>query len=67
MRASAAEQSLLGARPDDGAFTEAARIAAGETEPTGDIHADADYRREVAGTLVRRALQTARERIESAA
>jgi CO/xanthine dehydrogenase FAD-binding subunit len=67
IRASGAEASLIGADPGDGAFVEAARLAAGETEPTGDIHADADYRREVVTTLVHRALQIAHDRIEAAA
>jgi aerobic carbon-monoxide dehydrogenase medium subunit len=67
MRAAAAEASLVGATPGDEAFAEAGRLGADETEPTGDIHADADYRRDVAGTLVRRALQTAYERIGVAA
>lgn len=62
MRASGAEASLLGVTPGEDAFAEAARMAAEETEPTGDIHADADYRREVAGTLVHRGLRTAFER-----
>lgn len=67
MRASATEAGLMGATPCEEAFTEAASLAADETEPTGDIHADADYRREVAGTLVRRALQTAYRRVVVAA
>jgi CO/xanthine dehydrogenase FAD-binding subunit len=43
-------------------FRQAKHLAAEETDPTGDIHADADYRREVAGTLTFRALKLASER-----
>jgi CO/xanthine dehydrogenase FAD-binding subunit len=64
IRATEAEDVLLGHRPEPGTLAEAARLAAGATEPTGDVHADADYRREVAGVLTRRALQTALERID---
>lgn len=64
MRASAAETSLIGIRPGSEAFAEAARLAMDETDPPGDIHADAGYRREVAGTLVRTGLQSAYDRVE---
>lgn len=67
MRAASAEARLNGTEPDDDAFAEAARLAGEETEPTGDIHADAGYRRDVAGTLVRRGLQIAFERAGAAA
>jgi CO/xanthine dehydrogenase FAD-binding subunit len=59
VRASRAEAGLRGRQPDPVALAEAATLAAGETDPTGDIHADADYRREVAGVLTRRALEIA--------
>jgi CO/xanthine dehydrogenase FAD-binding subunit len=64
MRATSAERSLVGALPDSRAFAEAARIAMEESEPSGDVHADAEYRREVVGTLVRQGLQRAYERVE---
>jgi CO/xanthine dehydrogenase FAD-binding subunit len=64
MRATSAERSLVGALPDSHAFAEAARIAMEESEPSGDVHADAEYRREVVGTLVRQGLQRAYERVE---
>lgn len=63
LRAVAAEESLLGQLPGRELFHRAGAIAANETEPSGDVHADAEYRREVAGTLTFRALQTAWERI----
>jgi CO/xanthine dehydrogenase FAD-binding subunit len=62
LRAARAEAAVNGEHPHPALFQEAGRIAAGETEPTGDIHADAAYRREVAGTLVTRALVLAAER-----
>jgi carbon-monoxide dehydrogenase medium subunit len=43
----------------DGLFKQAAELASRATEPSSDVHADARYRREVAGTLTYRALQTA--------
>jgi CO/xanthine dehydrogenase FAD-binding subunit len=63
IRATEAEAAMIGNRPTPDAVTEAARGAAAATEPTGDVHADAEYRREVAGTLTRRALQTAIDRV----
>lgn len=62
MRAIRAEESLQGRRPGDEIFRAAGDIASGEADPSGDIHADAAYRREVAGTLTARALTAAAER-----
>jgi carbon-monoxide dehydrogenase medium subunit len=59
VRATAAEQVLRGSRPSDDVLADAAGAVDGEIEPNGDIHASADYRRHVAGVLVRRALGTA--------
>lgn len=48
------------ARLADGAsFDDVARAAAEEIDPTSDLHASADYRRTLAETLVRRALEQA--------
>ena len=63
MRATRAEQSLVGERAGPDLFRAAGQIASAESNPSGDIHADADYRREVAGTLTARALTTALERV----
>jgi carbon-monoxide dehydrogenase medium subunit len=60
VRASAAEQALLGA----GAGADLAAVAAEASaalSPSDDIHASGNYRRRVAGVLVRRALTTAIE------
>jgi carbon-monoxide dehydrogenase medium subunit len=40
----------------------AAETAAAEADPPGDIHASADYRRQLIRVLVRRALETAFQR-----
>lgn len=63
MRAGEAETSLLGRKASVEAFREAGRIAAGETQPTDDVHADAAYRRDVAAVLVERGLTRAFERV----
>src|SRR6185503_13053984 len=47
VRATGAEAAVL---------AEAAQAAAAGIDPSGDAHASADYRKEVAGVLVRRAL-----------
>jgi CO/xanthine dehydrogenase FAD-binding subunit len=62
MRAGNAENFLRGQHARLELFREAGRIAADESDPSGDVHADADYRREVAGTLTFRALTRAFER-----
>jgi CO/xanthine dehydrogenase FAD-binding subunit len=63
VRARAAESSLLGRAAGDEAFAEAARTAAEEIQPSGDIQGSAGYRRKVAAVLVRRALLAARNRV----
>jgi len=62
VRASGAEAALRGRIPDEEAVAEAAEAVAGEIEPTGDIHASADYRRHLATVLTRRAVTAAVER-----
>jgi carbon-monoxide dehydrogenase medium subunit len=60
VRASVAEQALIAG----GAATDLAAVAeeaAAGLSPSDDIHASGDYRRRVAGVLVRRALTTAIE------
>ena len=59
---SAAENVLIGRPPDDTAFAETADAGAGDLQPGSDIHATAEYRREVGGVLIRRVLTEARER-----
>ena len=56
---------LVGTRLDDAVVKDAAHAAAIETEPGGDLHASAEYRRHLAGVLAARALREARERARS--
>ncbi len=60
LRATAAEAALRGQGPDG--FPAAADAAAAGLEPASDVHASADYRREVARALVQRALALAWKR-----
>lgn len=62
LRLPSGEQVLVGQAPGDDIFAEAARAAMNDLEPGSDIHASADYRREVGGVLVERTLKTAWER-----
>lgn len=60
VRASDAESLLEGARVSDTAtISEAAAATAASVRPEGDIHASSTYRKEVAETLVRRAVTQA--------
>jgi carbon-monoxide dehydrogenase medium subunit len=54
-----AEQALAGARLDDAKLAEVAALVRDEVDPTGDVHATADYRKRVSGVLVQRALAQA--------
>ena len=56
VRALDAEQALLGARPGESVFREAAEAAAAALKPRSDVHAPAEYRRRVAAVTARRAL-----------
>lgn len=55
-----AVEQLIGTAPTDQSFQEVARqTAAQEVEPTGDIHASADFKRHLCRVLTHRALTTA--------
>lgn len=56
------EQAVAGKPPTDQTLTEAGRIATARLDPETDIHASAEYRREVAGVLTERALKLAVDR-----
>ena len=58
-RAAAVEQALRGKKASSKLFAEAARHAAQGIEPLSDLHASADYRREMASVYTRRALERA--------
>jgi len=61
-----AEEMLSGGRADGKAIAEAARIVSEDLEPDSDLHASAEYRKEVAGTLARRSLVEAISRAREA-
>jgi carbon-monoxide dehydrogenase medium subunit len=58
-RAEAVEKALHGKTASDKLFAEAARYAAQGIEPLSDLHASADYRREMASVYTRRTLKRA--------
>jgi CO/xanthine dehydrogenase FAD-binding subunit len=59
VRPSAAEDLLTGEQPSDELFEEAARSAVADLDPPGDLHGSPEYRKAVAGALVRRGLRAA--------
>ena len=66
-RAEAVEEVLRGKRASDKIFTDAARYAAQGIEPLSDLHASADYRREMVSVYTRRALRRAFARAQGTA
>lgn len=64
-RAHRAEQALIGGRPEQAAFDEAADLVRQDINPADDLHASAEYRRHVAGELALRSLAEALSRVGS--
>jgi carbon-monoxide dehydrogenase medium subunit len=62
MRSTAAEKALIGRRPSEEMFVQAAGIAAASCSPVSDQRGSADYKRHVAGVLTERALTRATAR-----
>jgi CO/xanthine dehydrogenase FAD-binding subunit len=62
VRATAAEQSLIGVRVDADAAASAARLAVADIQPAGDIHGSTTYRRHLIEALVRRGVVAAAAR-----
>jgi len=63
LSATTAVEQLIGQDPDDQIFQEVARQAAAEeVQPTGDIHASADFKRHLCRVLTHRALTAAYRR-----
>jgi carbon-monoxide dehydrogenase medium subunit len=62
LKATAAEASLRGRKPDDAAIAEAALLAMGICAPAPDQRGDAEYKTAMAGEMTVRALATARSR-----
>ena len=63
-RAAGAEKILRGKKASEKLFAEAARYTAQGIEPLSDLHASADYRREMAAVYTRRALERALTRAQ---
>jgi carbon-monoxide dehydrogenase medium subunit len=59
LAATAAEEALRGAEPEDGAFREAAELAAQAASPSSDLRGTADYKRNVVRTFTERGLRNA--------
>lgn len=62
VRAAEAEAAAVGRHLDEDLLREVAARVQAAIDPEPDLHASADYRREVAGTLARRVLLAAAER-----
>jgi carbon-monoxide dehydrogenase medium subunit len=65
LRLRAVEDLITGSALDEDALTAAQRAARDAVSPTGDVHADAAYRRQLVSVLVRRALSAVNARKES--
>ena len=61
-----AAEMLKGKKLTDDLIEEAAKMAASETDPTSDVHASAEYRKEIAKVLVKRATKKAFEKAKKA-
>lgn len=62
IRADEAEQTLVGQEPSDELFRTAADSIDSVVDPLEDVHGPADYKRDLAKVVTRRALQGARNR-----
>ena len=62
IRATAAEQALVGQAPTGATLDEAANRAAAATNPPSDVHASSEFRRKLARHFARQAIATAVER-----
>jgi carbon-monoxide dehydrogenase medium subunit len=59
VRAAEAESFLVGERPSEELFEEAARLGTADIDPPADLHGSSEYRKKVAATLIRRGLRAA--------
>lgn len=57
-----AGELLIGKKIKEDLIAETAQLASEETNPTSDVHASAEFRREIAKVLVRRAVKEAFEK-----
>jgi carbon-monoxide dehydrogenase medium subunit len=60
--AEAAGQALVGTTIDEAALDKAVQAAVAITDPAADLRGPADFRKHVAGVMVRRAVRSARQR-----
>lgn len=60
--ATKAARTLIGARIDDATAREAGSLVRDELDPPGNVHCSSGYKRQLAGVLTRRALETAARR-----
>jgi carbon-monoxide dehydrogenase medium subunit len=61
-----AEQLLRGKEVRGALLTEVAGAVSAQLDPVSDVHASAEYRKEVGGVLTRRALESAFKRAQKA-
>jgi carbon-monoxide dehydrogenase medium subunit len=61
-----AGELLIGKKINDDLIAEAAQLASEETNPTSDVHGSAEFRREIAKVLVKRAVKEAFEKAKMA-
>jgi len=66
VRAAEAEDLLVGGRPSDELFDEAARRATAGIDPPADLHGSSQYRKKIAAALVRRGLRAAADDADDA-
>jgi len=61
-----AAEMLQGKKLTDDLIAEAAKVAASETDPISDLHASAEYRKELVRVIVKRAIKKALEKAQKA-
>lgn len=66
VKATAAEDLLVGEQPSEELFAEAAEAAAQAADPTSDVRGPAEFKRNIVRVYTRRGLQTALERAQAA-
>jgi aerobic carbon-monoxide dehydrogenase medium subunit len=66
LKATSAEETLVGAAPSEELFAEAGRLAAETSRPVGDVRGSEDYKRHIVDVYVRRGLASAFEMASAA-
>jgi carbon-monoxide dehydrogenase medium subunit len=62
LRLTAVEELIIGSALDAGVLAAAKQAVSDTVDPSGDVHADAEYRRQLVSVLVARALGTVQEK-----